>query len=303
MKVIQLVHAHQARGHNICELDPLGMYDADLDGSMPPDLDIAAYGFTEADMDKEFFLGNVLQSGFLASDRGAVKLRDIIRRLQETYCGNIGVEYMHIWDHAQVNWIREQIETPQAVEFTREERLRMLERLCWSDHFEAFLANKYSTAKRFGLEGCEVRAPAARQRTPAARRPAAPPRPARAPRRMAAPRQVLIVGMEELIDTTADLGAEYYVMGMPHRGRLNVLANVAHKPMESIFAEWAAAPAGARGGGQGGGEVGGPAQHARRCTRPRGHVAGSRAPSRPTRRTTSPARATSSTTWACLTPK
>merc|ERR1712185_885813 len=96
-------------------------------------------------------------------------LRNIISRLEEIYSGHIGVEYMHIWDHEQVNWIREQIETPQKIEFTKEEKLRMLDRLCWSDHFEAFLAQKYATAKRFGLEGCEV----------------------------------LIVGMKELIDTGA----------------------------------------------------------------------------------------------------
>lgn len=61
MKVMQLVHAYQARGHNVCDLDPLGLYDADLDGSFPPDLDPANYGLTEADMDKEFILGNSLQ--------------------------------------------------------------------------------------------------------------------------------------------------------------------------------------------------------------------------------------------------
>jgi len=80
----------------------------------------------------------------------------------------------------------------------------MLDRLCWSDHFESFLASKYSTTKRFGLEGCEV----------------------------------LIPGMEELIDTSADLGVENIVMGMAHRGRLNVLANVVRKPFEHIFCEF-----------------------------------------------------------------
>jgi len=203
MKVMQLIHAYQMRGHNVSELDPLGMYDADLDGSIPPDLELSNYGFTEADLDKEVHLGGMMQSGFLANDR-PMTLRAILARLTETYTGSIGVEYMHIWDHEQVNWIREQIETPTKVEFTKEEKLRMLDRMCWSDHFEGFLANKYSTSKRFGLEGCEV----------------------------------LIVGMKELIDTATENGVESVIMGMPHRGRLNVLANVVRKPMEHIFNEF-----------------------------------------------------------------
>jgi len=203
--VTQLVHAYQMRGHNVSELDPLGMYEADLDGSTPPDLELANYGFSESDMDKPVHLGAVATSGFLGMETDKpIMLRDLIGRLQDIYTGAIGVEYMHIWDHEQVNWIREQIETPNKINFTKEEKLRMLDRLCWSDHFESFLANKYSTAKRFGLEGCEV----------------------------------LIVGMKELIDTATEHGVENVVMGMPHRGRLNVLANVVRKPMEQIFNEF-----------------------------------------------------------------
>ena len=79
----------------------------------------------------------------------------------------------------------------------------MLDRLCWSDHFETFLATKYPTSKRFGLEGCEV----------------------------------LIVGMKEMIDTAVEDGVEAVVLGMPHRGRLNVLANVVRKPLEQVSEE------------------------------------------------------------------
>ena len=201
-KVLNLIHAYQARGHNVADLDPLGIYDADLDGSTPPDLELANYGFTEADMDREINLDGLLQSGFIGA--GNMKLRDVIARLNEVYTSHVGVEYMHIWDHEQVNWIREQIETPDQIQFTKEEKIRMLDRLCWSDHFEAFLAQKYATAKRFGLEGCEV----------------------------------LVVGMKEIIDTATDEGVENVVMGMPHRGRLNVLANVVRKPMEQIFSEF-----------------------------------------------------------------
>jgi len=204
LKVMQLIHAYQNRGHNIADLDPLGIYDADLDGSMPMDLEIANYGFTEADLEKEFNIENVGASGFLASDGNKMKLKDILARLQQVYSQAIGVEFMHIWDFDQVNWLREQMETIDTFQFTSKERLRMLDRLARSHHFEDFLASKYSTVKRFGLEGCEV----------------------------------LIPGMEELLDASSELGVENVIMGMAHRGRLNVLANVVNKPMEHIFCEF-----------------------------------------------------------------
>lgn len=137
LKVMQLIHAYQLRGHNVSDLDPLGLYDADLDGSTPPDLELENYGFTEADMDKPLFLGGLMQSGFLSIEADKpMTLREVVDRLRDTYSNKIGVEYMHIWDHEQVNWIREQIETPEKFQFTKQEKLRMLDRLCWSDHFE-----------------------------------------------------------------------------------------------------------------------------------------------------------------------
>ena len=78
------------------------MYDADLDGSIPPDLELANYGFSEADLNKEFHLKGLLQAGFLSGESGPMKLGDIISRLQAVYTDKIGVEYMHIWDHEQV---------------------------------------------------------------------------------------------------------------------------------------------------------------------------------------------------------
>jgi hypothetical protein len=124
LKVTQLITAYQARGHCVADLDPLGMFDADLDGSIPPDLELANYGFTEADLDKEFDLGTGgLQLGLMEEGRGLVKLRDLIGRLQQVYTTRIGVEYTHIWNHEQVNWIREMIETPHQEEFTAEEKV------------------------------------------------------------------------------------------------------------------------------------------------------------------------------------
>ena len=86
----------------MADLDPLGMYDADLDGSTPPDLELANYGFSEADLSKEFHLTGLLQAGFLSGHTGPMTLREIISRLQQVYTDKIGVEYMHIWDHEQV---------------------------------------------------------------------------------------------------------------------------------------------------------------------------------------------------------
>jgi 2-oxoglutarate dehydrogenase E1 component len=143
--------------------------------------------------------------GFMAEGRQVRTLREILERLRETYCGSIGFEYMHIPDSDKCNWLRARIETAERQEYSQEEKLRILDRLTWSEMFESFLANKYTAAKRFGLEGCEV----------------------------------LIPGMKALIDRGAELGVESVVIGMPHRGRLNVLANVMRKPMEQVFSEFA----------------------------------------------------------------
>ena len=82
-KVLQLIAAYQARGHNVSDLDPLGMYDADLDGSIPPDLELSNYGFTEADMEKEFHLGVLMSSGFLSNNNKPMKLREIVDRCNQ----------------------------------------------------------------------------------------------------------------------------------------------------------------------------------------------------------------------------
>lgn len=201
MRLLLLVRAYQVNGHFASTLDPLG-----LDQRRTPDeLKPETYGFTEKDLDREFFLGTWSMEGFLKEDRPVKTLREILDRLQETYCGTIGYEYMHIPDTARCNWIRAHIETPEPVPFSTDKKLMLLDRLTWSEMFESFLANKYTAAKRFGLEGCEA----------------------------------LIPGMKALIDRSADLGVESIVIGMPHRGRLNILANVMRKPLEQVFSEFA----------------------------------------------------------------
>ncbi|KDD76103.1 transketolase [Helicosporidium sp. ATCC 50920] len=208
MRLAMLVRAHQVEGHRAAQLDPLGLQQV----TPPLTLDPAYYGFEERHMDREYSLATWNQSGFMAEDRPRRTLREIVRRLRETYCGSVGFEYMHIDDHEKCNWIRERIELLEAEAFSKEKKMLVLDRLTWSEMFESFLANKYTAAKRFGLEGCEA----------------------------------LIPGMKAAIDRTADLGTETIVIGMPHRGRLNILANVMRKPMEQVFSEFAGRrPAGA----------------------------------------------------------
>ncbi|XP_021771281.1 2-oxoglutarate dehydrogenase, mitochondrial-like [Chenopodium quinoa] len=200
MKLLLLVRAYQVNGHLKAKLDPLN-----LDHRVVPEvLSPEFYGFTEADLDREFFIGVWKLSGFLSENRPVKTLRSILDRLEQTYCGSIGYEYMHIFDREKCNWLTDRIETPMPVEYSKDRCKVMLDRLVWSTQFENFLANKWSTAKRFGLEGCEA----------------------------------LIPGMKEMIDRSAELGVESIVMGMAHRGRLNVLGNVLRKPLHQIFSEF-----------------------------------------------------------------
>ncbi|ORX99711.1 oxoglutarate dehydrogenase, E1 component [Basidiobolus meristosporus CBS 931.73] len=158
LKIQLMVRAYQVRGHHIANLDPLGILHADLDSSIPPELNPSHYGFTEADMDKVFSLGPGILPSF-ATEKPSMTLREIISHLKSIYCGSIGIEYSHIPDRAQCDWIRQRVETPNRYKFSLEEKRMILDRLIWSDSFERFVANKYKSQKRFGLEGCEALIP------------------------------------------------------------------------------------------------------------------------------------------------
>ncbi|KAL6074805.1 oxoglutarate dehydrogenase (succinyl-transferring) [Balamuthia mandrillaris] len=220
MRLLLLVRAFQVRGHTLARLNPLT--NSSLFKHQFPELDPATYGFTEADMDRPIFLEDKnLLSGFLHSESPHRTLRDILARLKETYCGSIGFEYMHIPDREECNWLRQRIETPVQYSFTKEEKLHILDRLTWSGLFEKFLGIKFPQVKRFGLDGCEV----------------------------------LIPGMKSMVDLAADHGTESVVIGMPHRGRLNVLANVVRKPLEQLLHEFNPEGNHANDLGQGSGDV------------------------------------------------
>jgi len=201
MRLLLLVRAYQVIGHSQATLDPLGL----TKNPVYPELQLETYGFSEADLDREFEIGVGTLSGFLSHDRPKATLRTIIQRLKETYCGTIGYQYMHIPERAKCNWIRDRVETPTQYKFSKDEKMVILDRLSWATNWERYLAVKFGNAKRFGLDGAES----------------------------------LIPGLKALIDRATELGVDNVFMGMPHRGRLNVLASVVRKPLEAIFHEFA----------------------------------------------------------------
>eukprot|EP01098_Paradermamoeba_levis_P004044 TRINITY_DN1770_c0_g1_i4.p2 TRINITY_DN1770_c0_g1~~TRINITY_DN1770_c0_g1_i4.p2 ORF type:complete len:1018 (-),score=360.70 TRINITY_DN1770_c0_g1_i4:247-3300(-) len=202
LRVINFIRAYQVRGHMLADLDPLK-----LDSKpVPPETEITHYGWTEADLDKPIYIGSLgsIKSGFIKGG-STVTLRVLRDHLRRVYCGTIGLEYMHIQDRGRCNWIRERFENlDTSYSLNKEEKLRVLDRLLWADALEKFLARKYSSVKRFGLDGCES----------------------------------LVPGLKALIDEASRLGVDSIVMGMPHRGRINVLGNVLRKPLPVIFRDF-----------------------------------------------------------------
>jgi 2-oxoglutarate dehydrogenase E1 component len=163
-----------------------------------PELDPTTYGFEEEDDDREIFINYVL--GLESATLG-----EILTVLRQTYCCTIGVEFMHIQDPEQKAWIQERVEgTRNQPRFTPEEKRAILEQVTAAEAFERFLDRKYTGTKRFGLEGAESMIPA----------------------------------LERILVRGAELGVEEVILGMPHRGRLNVLANVIGKPWAAIFSEF-----------------------------------------------------------------
>jgi 2-oxoglutarate dehydrogenase E1 component len=199
VRALMLVRAYRVRGHLEASLDPLGL----KPHQRHPELDPGTYGFTEADLDRPIYMAGVL--GFETAN-----LREILVRVRATYCGTIGVEYMHIQDPAEKAWIQERIEiVGNQTAFTAKGKRAILERLTAAEAFERFLDRKYTGTKRFGLDGGETTIPA----------------------------------LEQILKRGTQLGVKEVVIGMAHRGRLNVLANVMGKPFAAIFAEFQGNPA------------------------------------------------------------
>ncbi len=162
------------------------------------ELDPKSYGFTEGDLDRKIFLDMVLGLEFAS-------MREIVAILRRTYCQTLGVEFMHISNAAQKSWIQERIEgRDKEISFTPEGKRAILNKLVEAEGFEKFLDVKYTGTKRFGLDGGES----------------------------------LIPALEQIIKRGGNLGVKEIVVGMPHRGRLNVLTQVMGKPHRALFHEF-----------------------------------------------------------------
>ncbi len=199
IRALMLIRAYRVRGHLMATLDPLGLTTPEPH----PELDYKTYGFTDADLDREIFIDNVL-------GLETAKLRTILEVVQQTYCGSVGVEFMHIQDPDQKAWIQKRMESSRShADFSDLGKKTILERLTAAEGFEKFLQVKYTGTKRFGLEGGESVIPA----------------------------------IEQVLKRGSQLGVEEVVFGMAHRGRLNVLTNIMMKPYQALFSEFQGNPA------------------------------------------------------------
>ncbi|KEJ89737.1 2-oxoglutarate dehydrogenase E1 component [Sulfitobacter donghicola] len=194
IRALMIIRAYRIRGHLAADLDPLGMREI----TNHPELDPKSYGFTDADLDRPIFIDNVLGLQIAT-------MRQITGILKTTYCGTFALQYMHISNAEEAGWLKERIEGyGKEIQFTKQGRKAILNKLVEAEGFEKFLHVKYMGTKRFGLDGGES----------------------------------LIPAMEQIIKRGGNLGVRDIVIGMPHRGRLSVLANVMQKPYRAIFNEF-----------------------------------------------------------------
>ena len=192
-RVDQLIRAYRVRGHLLADLDPLGK-----PAEIYPELNPAYYGFWQGDLDLMFSSTTIPGTSVLA-------LRDIIAHLRKTYCGSIGVQFMHIDDIKLKMWLQDRMESSQnQIKLSREQQIDILTKLTDAEIFEQFIHKKFIGAKRFSLEGAES----------------------------------LIPLLHLAVETAGEHNLDEIVIGMAHRGRLNVLANVLGKSPRQIFAEF-----------------------------------------------------------------
>lgn len=191
VRALMLIRAYRVRGHLAAKLDPLGL----MQRETHPELDPASYGFTEADYDKPIYIHGVL-------GLQQATLREIMAILRQTYCGTIGVEFMHIQDPEQKAWVQNQIESARGrPELGVDEKKAIFKQLAEVEVFEEFLQVKYPGMKRFSVQGGDV----------------------------------MVAGLEAAIKTAAEMGVKDINIGMPHRGRMNVLTSVMHRPFLELF--------------------------------------------------------------------
>ena len=213
--VLQLINAYRMRGHLIADLDPLGS-----EIQYHPELDPAHYGLTIWDLDREFVTGSLGAAVGEGAPHLVATLRELLEKMRQTYCGKIGCEYMYIQSPEQKTWLQQRME-PQANNWPLGEgdRVRALERVLEAEGFEQFLGNRFVGHKRFSLEGGES----------------------------------TVAILDEIVVRAADHLAHEIVIGMAHRGRLNILTNIIGKRPELIFSEFEGNPY--EGSIQGSGDV------------------------------------------------
>ncbi|MCT4665468.1 MAG: 2-oxoglutarate dehydrogenase E1 component [Flavobacteriales bacterium] len=192
-KVINLINGYRERGHLFTETNPVRQRRA-----YSPSLDIQNFGLSAEDLDQEFQAGSEIGIG-------SASLREIIIHLEEVYCSHIGIEFMHIHNVEEVQWIKNRIhQNDNKTIFAPEQKKHMLKKLNEAVAFESFLHTKYVGQKRFSLEGGETAIPA----------------------------------IDAAVEHGADFGIKEFVFGMAHRGRLNVLANIFRKSYSDVFKEF-----------------------------------------------------------------
>jgi len=194
--VLQLINAYRFLGNRRATLDPLKRNERPA----IPELDLSFYNLSDADMNRTFHTGTLkVGSGDHAP------LSKIVEAAKETYCGNIGVEYMYVTEMVEKRWLQERMEPIRAkASYSKEDKKRLLGRVTAAETLERYLHTRYVGQKRFSLEGGES----------------------------------LIASMDELIQVSGAMGVQEIVIGMAHRGRLNVLVNTLGKPPSMLFAEF-----------------------------------------------------------------
>jgi 2-oxoglutarate dehydrogenase E1 component len=197
-RVLQLIHAYRVRGHLVADLDPLGR-----EPQYHPELDPNTYGLSIWDLDREFITGGFGRDTIYRVPTAT--LREILETVRQTYCAKIGVEYMHIQDTDQKQWLQDRMEpTRNRSQFSIDVKKQILAMLIAAEAFEKFLHTKFVGHKRFSVEGGET----------------------------------AIAILHQLLEEAAAQGVEEVVIGMAHRGRLNVLTNIIGKSYAQVFSEF-----------------------------------------------------------------
>ena len=194
IRALRLIRAFRINGHLIADLDPLGISEREY----PQELDYKSYGFIKSDLEKEIFI-----DGSLGLETG--KLKNIIKILKETYSASIGVEFLHIQQADQKQWVQERIEEVRnKTNFTNEGKKAIYKRLVESELFEQFLDKKFLGTKRYGIEGGEA----------------------------------MIPGIEQIVKQACLSGIEDIIIGTAHRGRLTLLSSVLEMPYKKILSKF-----------------------------------------------------------------